>query len=65
MFSWHIYTQIFDTDGDGYITVDEMLHVLRIGGTKITEHQMKEAIKLFDFDHDGKLNYGGIVFILP
>ena len=49
----------FDRDKNGYISIDEMKHILDIvdEDAKLTEHEIEEIFKEADLNQDGKLDY--------
>ncbi|KAG8186984.1 hypothetical protein JTE90_005756 [Oedothorax gibbosus] len=56
--------RVFDKDGNGYITKDELKMAMDIIGEPVTEVQLEEMLKATDIDHDGKINYEEFVKIL-
>jgi calmodulin len=50
---------LFDKNGDGYITVDELKGILANNGEKISDIELNDMIKDADIDGDGKINYEG------
>ena len=48
--------KIFDLDGDGFITHDELRHMMTGMGEKLTHSEVDEIIKQADQDGDGKIN---------
>lgn len=53
--------KVFDRDGDGLISANEMLLALRDLGEDITGDKVKEMITEADLDGDGKLSYDEFV----
>ncbi|KAL5105091.1 Calmodulin [Taenia crassiceps] len=49
--------RVFDKDGNGYITVDEMRQVMCNLGEKLTDEEVKDMIKSADMDGDGQVNF--------
>ena len=49
--------EIFDADGDGYISSQELFQVLRELGEDISPRDVKEMIKEIDTDGDGCISY--------
>lgn len=56
--------RVFDKDGNGYITRDELKMAMDLIGESMTEIQLDEMLKATDIDHDGKINYEEFVKIL-
>ena len=55
-----IYTnhfQVFDRNGDGFISKNELMHVLMGLGENLTEDDVMEIIDEGDKDKDGRLSY--------
>lgn len=50
---------VFDRDGNGYITRDELKSAMEMIGENLTEEQLSEMLMLADLDMDGKINYEG------
>jgi len=53
--------KVFDEDGSGTITIDELRKVMRKLGEKVTEDQLKEMIKAADTNGDGLIDYSEFV----
>merc|ERR1712048_877622 len=49
--------QTIDTNGDGYITHEELYKVLTKRGERMTKAEVREMIDDADFNNDGKLSY--------
>lgn len=49
--------RIFDTDGDGSITADELRQIFNNLGEKLTDEEISDMIKEADTDGDGEINY--------
>ncbi|XP_062620982.1 calcium-binding protein LPS1-alpha-like [Saccostrea cucullata] len=47
--------RIFDKDGDGYITVRELRHLMTNLGEKYTEEEVSEMIQIADLNQKGKV----------
>ena len=47
----------FDKNGSGFISVDEIRHVLRNLGEKIIDQEIEEMIDQADVDENGRINY--------
>ena len=50
---------VFDKDGDGYITKDELRKVMSLLNEKLTDAELDEMITEADEDGDGRVNYEG------
>lgn len=50
---------MFDRDGNGYITRDELQTAMEMIQESVTENQVTEMLALADLDKDGKINYEG------
>lgn len=50
---------VFDRDGNGYITRDELQTAMEMIQENVTENQVNEMLALADLDKDGKINYEG------
>ena len=51
--------RVFDKDGDGFISSNELRHVMANLGEKLTEEEVEEMIREADLDGDGRVNYEG------
>ncbi|KAI9332240.1 calmodulin [Obelidium mucronatum] len=49
--------KVFDKNGDGFITHDELQATLAAQGDNLSYEEVSEIIKEMDVDGDGKLNY--------
>ncbi|GFG36241.1 hypothetical protein Cfor_10680, partial [Coptotermes formosanus] len=49
--------RVFDRDGNGYITKDELKTAMDMIGESVTDLQLNEMLAIADIDHDGKINY--------
>ena len=51
--------KVFDKNGDGYISVNELRQVVTTLGEKMTDEELIEMLSEADCDGDGKVNYDG------
>ena len=51
--------QVFDKNGDGYISAIELRHVMTTLGERLTDEEVDEMIREADIDGDQKVNYEG------
>lgn len=56
--------RVFDKDGNGYITRDELKTAMDMIGEPVTETQLDEMLKATDIDNDGRINYEEFVKVL-
>ena len=54
---------MFDKDGDGFITVQELRNVMMNIGEKISEEEILDMIKEADTDGNGKVDFKGNVIM--
>ena len=52
---------VFDKDGSGTITSDELKEVMKAMGENLTEEEIDQMIREADIDGDGEINYEGKV----
>lgn len=52
---------VFDKDGDGFITADELRHVMTSLGEKLTDEEVNEMISEADRNGDNQIDYKGTV----
>jgi len=52
--------RLFDKDGNGHITADELRQAMQNLGEQMTEAEVEELIKEADENGDGMVNYEGI-----
>ena len=50
---------VFDKDGNGFISADELRHVMTNLGEKLTDDEINEMIKEADTNNDGHVDYNG------
>ena len=57
----HIFfsRRIFDKDDDGFISVEELRHIMQSLGEKMSDDELDEMIVEADSDRDGLINYQG------
>lgn len=55
--------RVFDRDGNGYITRDELQVAMDMIGETVTEAQLSEMLAIADLDKDGKINYEGKYYL--
>ena len=53
----HEIFKVFDKEGNGFISVAELSHVMTSLGEELTEEEVKEMIKEADIDGDGQVSY--------
>ena len=53
----HPDSQVFDRDGNGFISAAELRHVMTNLGEKLTDEEVDEMIREADVDGDGQINY--------
>ena len=57
-----LYIQVFDRDGDGKVSAQELkLALTKSGNMKLTDEQVEEMIAAVDVDQDGMLSYEELV----
>ena len=56
--------KVFDKDGNGFISADELRHVINNLGEKLTDDEVDELIREADIDDDGQINYEEFVTLL-
>jgi calmodulin len=49
----------FDHNGSGYISAEQLRHVMTNLGEKLTDDEINEMIREADTDGDGRVNYNG------
>ena len=53
------YFRVFDKNADGYISSNELKHVMTSLGEKLSDEEVNDMIKEADADGDGQVNYDG------
>ena len=53
--------RVFDHDGNGFISADELKYMMGFTGLPIGEEEVDGILKSLDRNGDGKLNYEGII----
>ncbi|CAH1961282.1 unnamed protein product [Acanthoscelides obtectus] len=56
--------QVFDLDGDGYITREELRTAMEMIGESVTESQLTNLIRTADLDNDNRISYEEFVKLL-
>ena len=51
------WAEVFDRDGNGFISAAELRHVMTNLGEKLTDEEVDEMIREADVDGDGQINY--------
>ena len=51
--------RVFDKDGNGFISAQELQSVMCNLGEKLSEEDVREMIREADLDKDGQVNYNG------
>ncbi|KAK3092570.1 hypothetical protein FSP39_004523 [Pinctada imbricata] len=49
----------FDRDGNGFISAEELKHVMGSMGDVLSDSEVKAMIREADMDGDGQINYKG------
>lgn len=49
--------RVFDRDGDGYISVEELRLTMNNLGEPLTDHEVRSMIEEADLDGDGRINF--------
>ncbi|XKL65671.1 hypothetical protein PGB90_009091 [Kerria lacca] len=60
----HEAFRIFDRNGDGFITADELKHVMINLGENITDEEIADMITEADLNGDGRVDYAEFVTII-
>jgi calmodulin len=53
--------KVFDKDGNGFISAEELRHVMTNLGEKLTDEEVNEMIREADQDGDGQVDYSEFV----
>lgn len=56
--------RVFDINGNGFISVEELRHVATNLGETLTEEEVKEMIRVADSDNDGLINYSDFINLM-
>jgi calmodulin len=56
--------RVFDKDQNGFITSDELRHVMTNLGEKLTDAEVQEMVQEADTDGDGRINYDEFVGVM-
>lgn len=56
--------RVFDRDGDGFISREELSLVMNNLGEKLSDDDVEDMIREADLDGDGKINYQEFVLII-
>ncbi|CAI0384109.1 unnamed protein product [Linum tenue] len=49
--------RVFDKDQDGFISPNELRHVMMNVGERVTDEELEQMVKVADLDGDGRINY--------
>ncbi|EDW73357.2 uncharacterized protein Dwil_GK16697 [Drosophila willistoni] len=49
--------RVFDRDGNGFITRDELQTAMEMIGEPLNEQQLEQLLAIADLDQDGRINY--------
>lgn len=55
----HHAFKVFDKNGDGFITFDELKRVMCSIGERLTDEEIEDMIKEADLNNDKKIDYKG------
>ncbi|KAK2194832.1 bifunctional EF-hand domain/EF-Hand 1 [Babesia duncani] len=56
--------KVFDRDGNGFISAQELRHVMTNLGEKLTNEEVEEMLREADVDGDGRINYEEFVKLM-
>ena len=51
--------KLFDSDGDGFITLDDLKRVMRATGEKMTDSELRDMFRKADQDRDNLVSFSG------
>ena len=55
---------VFDSDGSGTVSEQEMMNVMREMGEKFSEHDLEAVFRGMDHDGNGKISYDEFVTVV-
>lgn len=58
-FALQFIYRVFDRDGNGFITRDELQTAMEMIGEPLTETQLTQLLAIADLDQDGRIDYEG------
>ena len=58
-YSSSVCAQVFDSNGDGFISEEELRAVMKSIGENVTDAEVVEMIREADEDSDGRVSYAG------
>lgn len=56
-FLFFLFNRVFDRDGNGYISAEELRYVVTSFGEVLSNEEAEELIAMFDKNNDGQLEY--------
>ena len=56
--------KVFDKDGQGFLSVAELRHIMTNLGEKLSKEELEEMIKEADANKDGMINYASFVKLM-
>lgn len=56
--------KVFDKDGNGFISAEELRHSMTLLGEKLTNEEVDEMIREVDTDRDGEINYEELIMVM-
>lgn len=56
-FFFFLFNRVFDRDGNGYISAEELRYVVTSFGEVLSNEEAEELIAMFDKNNDGQLEY--------